>query len=97
MKFDEKNECLQDVANTIRYELSYSKDKEELFERLFKRGILSNMNYKKNEITFKTVSNTFTNNFIVTELKDDFFEFESLKANLGYNVKNFENDEREIS
>lgn len=95
--FDEKNECLQDVANTIRYELSYSNNKEELFERLFKRGILININSEKKEIIFKTLCNSFSNKFISKQLQDDFFEFESLKANLGYNVKNFEIDEREIS
>lgn len=95
--FDETYECLQDLANTIRLELSYSKNKDEYFQRLFKRGILININSEKKEIIFKTLCNSFSNKFISKKLQDDFFEFESLKANLGYNVKNFEIDEREIS
>lgn len=93
--FDEKNECLQDVANTIRYELSYSNDKEELFERLFKRGILSNIPSNENKVVFKTLWNTFTNEFIVKKLHDDFFEFENLRNNLGYNLKGIKTKEKE--
>lgn len=85
--FNRTYECLQDLANTIRLELSYSRDKEEYFERLLKRGILLNINTEKKEITFKTLCNTFTNKLIVNELKDDFFEFESLRNNIGYNLE----------
>lgn len=102
--FDEKNECLQDVANTIRYELSYSKDKKELFERLFKRGILVHPE-KNGQIIFKTTFNDISNEQIAQELKDDFFTTESLRNNIGYNIKsknenhyyNFNELEKEIS
>ena len=84
--FDETYEYLQDVANIIRHELSYSKDKNEFFERLLKRGILSNIHPKENKVVFRTLRNTFTNELIAKELNDDFFEFESLKNNIGYNL-----------
>lgn len=86
MKFDEGNEFLADVANTIRYTLSYSKNREEFFKNLIRRGILV-FPENDHEIIFKTQFNTVSNQYIAEVLKDDFFWIESLKENLGYNVK----------
>ena len=73
------------MANTIRYLLSYSKNEEQFFENLIKRGIL--LISENNSFKFKTPFYTLSDKEIAESINDDFFLTENMKKHMGYNLK----------
>ena len=83
---EKRDVSIYDMANTIRYLLSYSKNEEQFFENLIKRGIL--LISENNSFKFKTPFYTLSDKEIAESINDDFFLTENMKKHMGYNLRN---------
>lgn len=76
---------IYDLANKIRYILSYSKNENIFFEKLIRSGII--LVLYNDEFIFKTVFRTLSASKIADFTDDEFFLTKNLKKNMGYNLK----------
>lgn len=82
LELESKN--IYDFANEVRYILSYSRNEEEFFLNLMKKGIY--LVSEKDIFKFKTLDWILTDKEIVELTNDDFFLKENLKKYMGYNM-----------